>query len=266
MTVLKTKSESPGACGLRPPDLDHHPARNAVDYHVSEPVAASAETSAPSHGPTTAQAMLSNIPSDGVLVLFSPTTHLGAQRPDRSSQDPFEHFGRALGRYLPRIRHVPYDPCVGLTRAHQEFIYRADAVIVVSASSNFLRNGSTEPPPDEHHGIGDLEKQFCIADDVSLSGRYSLGALERAQPVPTIHVMVDCFEGLPRLPTEIRSRASVIQKRPNSEEDLSALAESLFKRDRAASAQGEDASIPVQDPWSLGEKLRISLRLFGGSD
>lgn len=72
--------------------------------------------------------VLSTLSSSDILLLLSPAI----PGPD-PALDPFEPFGRALSRFHPKVRHVPYVPAHGMRDIHREFLAEAGAVVVVVA-------------------------------------------------------------------------------------------------------------------------------------
>lgn len=65
-----------------------------------------------------------------VVAPLSPGPRSGAAN-DGLTSDPFEPFGRALARWHPWIRHVPYTAGGGITSTHVGFIKRAATVVFV---------------------------------------------------------------------------------------------------------------------------------------
>ncbi|KAM7189622.1 hypothetical protein V8F20_010056 [Naviculisporaceae sp. PSN 640] len=70
---------------------------------------------------------LSKLLKDGdIILLLTP-----AVPPKASNSDPFEPLGRALARYHPYVRHVPYLPRNGITATHAAHIRAASVVVFV---------------------------------------------------------------------------------------------------------------------------------------
>ncbi|KXX80496.1 hypothetical protein MMYC01_202475 [Madurella mycetomatis] len=63
----------------------------------------------------------------GVVPSVSPLNH----RPKEPPSDPFEPLGKALARYHPWVRHVPYLPRHGITGTHVVHIRLASTVVFV---------------------------------------------------------------------------------------------------------------------------------------
>ncbi|KAK7741062.1 hypothetical protein SLS53_005127 [Cytospora paraplurivora] len=79
---------------------------------------------------------LSKILERGDLILLltpivAPPSPAAGGQDHHPGQDPFEPLGRALARYHPWVRHVPYTPRGGITSTHAGFIRRAKAVVFV---------------------------------------------------------------------------------------------------------------------------------------
>ncbi|OAA64505.1 beta-n-acetyltransferase [Niveomyces insectorum RCEF 264] len=68
---------------------------------------------------------------DLLYVLTPAAVPIEPLSPGEPSQDPFEPFGRALAKYHPWVRHVPYMVRDGITEYHASHLRLATAVIFV---------------------------------------------------------------------------------------------------------------------------------------
>ncbi|KAK4096904.1 hypothetical protein N658DRAFT_518963 [Parathielavia hyrcaniae] len=71
---------------------------------------------------------------DIVLLLTPPIVPEASplnRDPNNPTMDPFEPLGKALARYHPWVRHVPYVPQNGITSTHETHVALAAAVIFV---------------------------------------------------------------------------------------------------------------------------------------
>ncbi|KAL2262622.1 hypothetical protein VTK26DRAFT_657 [Humicola hyalothermophila] len=76
---------------------------------------------------------LSDMLNDGdIVLLLTPAINY-------PPSDPFEPLGKALARYHPPVRHVPYVPRHGITSTHETHVALAVAVIFVISGP--LRHG-----------------------------------------------------------------------------------------------------------------------------
>ena len=79
---------------------------------------------------------LLSLPSGSTILLLTPT--LPPLTVLNQPSDPFEPLGRALSRFQPRIRHVPYTLSSGLSATHLTFLSRVAAVVLVLASTTSI--------------------------------------------------------------------------------------------------------------------------------
>ncbi|ROV87983.1 hypothetical protein VPNG_10337 [Cytospora leucostoma] len=115
------------------------------------------------HRPSPSPIPLSEILERGDLILLltpivppapSPAGAGGAGGGGSGTQDPFEPLGRALARYHPWVRHVPYTPRGGITSTHAGFIRRARAVVfVISGPRAAAAAAAGQPSQVELFGV-----------------------------------------------------------------------------------------------------------------
>jgi len=99
---------------------------------------------------------LISLPPGSTILLLTPTvppiTNLNQQ------SDPFEPLGRALSRFQPRIRHVPYTLSSGLSSTHLTFLNRVAAVILVLATTtSILADAQIEIWNDVERSLSKME-------------------------------------------------------------------------------------------------------------
>ncbi|MCJ1393037.1 hypothetical protein MMC18_005909 [Xylographa bjoerkii] len=99
---------------------------------------------------------LVSLQSGSTILLLTPTvpplTGLNQQ------SDPFEPLGRALSRFQPRIRHVPYTLSSGLSSTHLTFLSRVAAVVLVLATTtSVLADAQIEIWTDVERSLSKME-------------------------------------------------------------------------------------------------------------
>lgn len=124
---------------------------------------------------------LSRLLKDGDIILLltpavppKPTSY----PPKASDSDPFEPLGRALARYHPCVRHVPYLPRNGITATHRAHIRLASVVV-------FVISGPTISRQTSQVALAEITRNFCESRPqiiLACCGVRSLGPLERTFP------------------------------------------------------------------------------------
>ncbi|MCJ1400653.1 hypothetical protein MMC11_003861 [Xylographa trunciseda] len=99
---------------------------------------------------------LTSLPSGSTILLLTPTVP-PINGLDQQF-DPFEPLGRALSRFQPRIRHVPYTLSSGLSPTHLAFLSRVAAVVLVLATTtSILADAQTEIWNDVERSLSNME-------------------------------------------------------------------------------------------------------------
>ncbi len=108
---------------------------------------------------------LSRILSDGdLLYVFTPAVvPVEPANPTSQPEDPFEAFGRALAKYHPWIRHVPYLARNGITDYHVTHINFAKVIIFVISGPSRVGQHSQVSLSEVARSAGGLRPQIILA-------------------------------------------------------------------------------------------------------
>lgn len=205
-----------------------------------------------------ARAMLSTVPLDGVVIIFSPTPHPPLQMP-YDLPDPFEHFGRAVASYRPRVRHVPYASSVGVTRAQLEFIALADAILIISAPPSVYLSGFARHSILAELRSGDLMVETNSARHIHFANRLSDQEFS-GKTVPVVNITIGCSTEAAESYLPPQESGVLVQEPLGRKIDFPALAQLLFKPQGALTAGPQDGGACSEEPIRLATQLRISLR------
>ncbi|KAK3308085.1 uncharacterized protein B0T15DRAFT_96941 [Chaetomium strumarium] len=102
---------------------------------------------------------LSRLLNDGDIILLLtpaviPEVSPLNRDPNHPSSDPFEPLGKALARYHPWVRHVPYMPRNGITGTHVVHIRLAAAVV-------FVVSGPPRHGQPSQMALAEITRQLC---------------------------------------------------------------------------------------------------------
>lgn len=173
---------------------------------------------------------LSAMLNDGdIVLLLRPAIVPEASPLNRGSNyppsDPFEPLGKALARYHPWVRHVPYVPRNGITSTHETHVALAAAVIFVISGPPCHGQPSQVTPAERVRALCEGRPQVIL----TCCDARELGPLGTPFPTPIKVLSLD--------PLHLEAAAACI----------------LFGERRNSSLRrpGEHYLIPLRQPWAV---------------
>ena len=204
---------------------------------------------------------LRSICKDDIVVIFSPISSKLKEKKETSlTADPFEVFGQSIGKGISRVRHVPYSPSIGVTKAQSELLSRANAVIVISREVGDVDklSSSTGKEADE-----ELVGQLKFANHVRLLciNLSTVGAEQKGMPM--VQVMIGNSEELPK-PGLVFHDRNVVRARSSEEQELEKMAKLLCKGMGVKKRAGTTSKDKAQTLATLEERMDSMLRQAQG--
>lgn len=138
------------------------------------------------------------------------------------TSDPFEPLGRALAKYHPRVRHVPYIPRNGITETHVVHIRLAALVI-------FVISGPPCHGQPSQVGLAEITKSLC-----------------EQKP----HVVVCCCK-MKDVGALDKSFSTVIEAPGFAPATMEAVADILFAKARPPDPSVQNLLIPPPKTWRI---------------